>query len=177
MGTYFQLDNVVLPSLSIMWAQTLLFAGVLYFIEVGQKKLRAKSDSKFDHAQSRHQQQPHTTLTLDGEAGMVVDGEDTDVSDERTRAMQSGPSNAVFRVQRLRRVFYDGGWMCLKPSNVKVAVKDLSFCVGEGEVFGLLGPNGMLQSDDAMMQCITYVHTRTSRRWKNNHHLNSDWGD
>ena len=73
--------------------------------------------------------------------GEHVDGEDMDVTAERARALQTG-AGAVFRVQRLRRVFYDGGFMCLPAKNVKVAVKDLSFCVGEGEVFGLLGPNG-----------------------------------
>ena len=55
--------------------------------------------------------------------------------------------NSVAYVRQIRKEFTKTGRShkpCVKPppEKVKVAVRNLSFSVNKGEVFGLLGPNG-----------------------------------
>ena len=46
-------------------------------------------------------------------------------------------------MRNLRKEFPRTSGLCKRPSNeVKVAVRNISFAVEGGEVFGLLGPNG-----------------------------------
>lgn len=79
--------------------------------------------------------------------------EDEDVAKERERVEMlensgAGSENTVAYVRQLRRVFEKrggGGSFFSKkkePEKKKIAVRNLSFAVNKGEVFGLLGPNG-----------------------------------
>ncbi|XP_053402183.1 cholesterol transporter ABCA5-like isoform X2 [Mercenaria mercenaria] len=82
----------------------------------------------------------------------IVDGEDEDVTAERERVreMSRRPHNElpVAIAENLRKEFKkDGGdsnccKKAKKEESVKVAVRNQTFAVEAGEVFGLLGPNG-----------------------------------
>ncbi|XP_052816309.1 cholesterol transporter ABCA5-like isoform X2 [Mya arenaria] len=79
----------------------------------------------------------------------VIQGEDDDVKAERTRVnnlLQSSSKRPVAVVENLRREFQKGAEdrkCCAKGDDaVKVAVRNQTFAVEAGEVFGLLGPNG-----------------------------------
>jgi ABC-type microcin C transport system duplicated ATPase subunit YejF len=135
-GDYFKMENHILPTLLIMIAESVLLVFVIYVLDVGVKAIVASRD-KIDHdapAEDSH------SINIDGDEEHVHQ-EDIDVTNERLRTLQP-TSSAVFKLQRLRKRFTEGGFLCIKPDRVKVAVRDLSFSVDEGEVFGLLGPNG-----------------------------------
>ncbi|XP_041378992.1 cholesterol transporter ABCA5-like isoform X2 [Gigantopelta aegis] len=77
----------------------------------------------------------------------VPDDEDDDVAEERRRVfdLQRDPCKVpVAFVENLRKEFKKRGkssGFC-KTATVKVAVRNATFAVDRGEVFGLLGPNG-----------------------------------
>ncbi|KAL8586837.1 hypothetical protein ACOMHN_052713 [Nucella lapillus] len=82
----------------------------------------------------------------------TIEGEDEDVAKERETVdrMEEGAEssqNCVAYVRQIRKEFVKtekAKRPCGKasPSKIKVAVRNLSFSVNKGEVFGLLGPNG-----------------------------------
>jgi ATP-binding cassette subfamily A (ABC1) protein 3 len=74
-----------------------------------------------------------STVTI-GNDSISLEGEDSDVRAERTRVLANPGANMV-SVCNLRKVFGHG-------DTEKVAVKDVSFGLRQGECFGLLGPNG-----------------------------------
>jgi ABC-type transport system involved in cytochrome bd biosynthesis fused ATPase/permease subunit len=123
---YFIMDNHILPTLFIMVAESVILIAVIYFMDVGLKKI--------GNVHENYDEGPSTQVSIN------ADAEDSDVTDERAHALQ--PSSDVFKLKRLRKKYSEGGFLCIKPTRMKVAVEDLSFCVAEGEVFGLLGPNG-----------------------------------
>ncbi|XP_035912164.1 ATP-binding cassette sub-family A member 3-like [Anopheles stephensi] len=91
---------------------------------------------------SNRHRRPTTTDTLPEEAQSIAIGEDSDVSEERTRvdrlyeerAHQSPTGQAMLMLRDLTKRY--GGFV--KPP----AVDRLTFAVGERECFGLLGVNG-----------------------------------
>ncbi|XP_076447270.1 cholesterol transporter ABCA5-like isoform X2 [Babylonia areolata] len=77
----------------------------------------------------------------------TIDEEDEDVAHERALVdrMEQGTEstqNCVAYVRQIRKEFAKRGKGTKKGEKVKVAVRNLSFSVHTGEVFGLLGPNG-----------------------------------
>ncbi len=61
---------------------------------------------------------------------------DEDVEAEAKRVENLSDSEAVVKVDKLRKVFMLAGGLS------KVAVDNVSFAIGNGECFGLLGVNG-----------------------------------
>ena len=79
------------------------------------------------------------------------------------------------------------GFLCMKPSRVKVAVKGLSLCVCEGEVFGLLVCIIKKEVDNFVDVSSTRMHHRSlqwingnlnitgsQRCWQDNHYQHFD---
>jgi ABC-type glutathione transport system ATPase component len=73
--------------------------------------------------------------------------QDPDVVQERTKVRDMvrdgnlNPKSSAIFIYNLRKIYYARGSV---PS--KVAVKDVSVSIGQGEVFGLLGANGKYKS-------------------------------
>ncbi|XP_074871065.1 ATP-binding cassette sub-family A member 9-like isoform X2 [Carettochelys insculpta] len=73
--------------------------------------------------------------------------EDEDVQAERTRvrgamAPENQEEKPIIIVNDLRKEYKDKKASSVFKKRKKVAIKNVSFCVKKGEVFGLLGPNG-----------------------------------
>lgn len=112
---YFQMDNTLMPTLILIWGQTILYIFLIYFIDVGHKKLFARRATNLP---SLDDNSSNVAINIDGESH-TTDGEDVDVTQERVRAL-SDSTRSVFKLQRLRKVFTEGGLPCTKPSRVKV---------------------------------------------------------
>ena len=68
---------------------------------------------------------------------------DSDVQAEMLKIEQSSPQNYSICVNKLRKIYSTG----------TVAVKQLSFGIGNGECFGLLGVNGAGKTTTFKMLC------------------------
>ncbi|KEG07341.1 putative ABC transporter [Trypanosoma grayi] len=88
-----------------------------------------------------------------GEEGEAIfeEGEEEDVAMERRRVMEGDPtvSEDLVRVVNLRKVY----------SNGKVAVRNVTFGVKPGEVFGFLGTNGAGKTTTIAILCQEMVPT------------------
>ncbi|KAG5510483.1 hypothetical protein GH5_06683 [Leishmania sp. Ghana 2012 LV757] len=80
----------------------------------------------------------------------VIEGEDEDVVAERESVLKSAARQAdLVRVENLRKVY----------SNGKVAVRNITFGVHPGEVFGFLGTNGAGKTTTISILCQEFYPT------------------
>jgi ATP-binding cassette subfamily A (ABC1) protein 5 len=137
-GNYFTMDNNILPTLLIMWGELFLFFGLILAIERGFFRQRVAADSG----------EPSTS------AHSLTGKQDDDVQAEKARCHLNdarGSPNALIRVDRLHKSYpipyqslFGFIYSLFSPiKNAKVAVKEVSFIVEKGEIFSLLGPNGV----------------------------------
>ncbi|KAK7506564.1 hypothetical protein BaRGS_00002039, partial [Batillaria attramentaria] len=112
-------------------------------------------------------------------------GEDVDVTKERERVETlersgTGDAETVAYVRQLKRVFVKEGskqWGKKKEADKKkVAVRNLSFAVNKGEVFGLLGPNGAGKTT-ALSMMTGEVHPTQGKVVVANHQIRSNMSD
>ncbi|KAK7506756.1 hypothetical protein BaRGS_00002231 [Batillaria attramentaria] len=104
-------------------------------------------------------------------------GEDEDVAKERERVEMLERSGAG---GELRKVFIKNGskqcWKKTEADEMKVAVRNLSFAVNKGEVFGLLGPNGAGKTT-ALSMMTGEVHPTQGKVVVANHQIHSNMSD
>lgn len=107
------------PVMAVMIFETIVYLAATYYLDrQSVAALLPSEDPTFDPA--------------------VLQDLDEDVQDERDKTAKMSSKDAPLVVSRLRKVF---------PAKAKdredvVAAQDVSFSVGKGEIFGLLGANG-----------------------------------
>lgn len=116
---YISVYPPVYATLPIMLAESLLFLYIAYAIDrASVRSIEQQIDPHFDDS--------------------VLSRLDEDVLNERDEVVQAAALKLPLRINRLRKVFlpkHHGG-------KKVVAAEDVSFCVQQGELFGLLGANG-----------------------------------
>lgn len=96
-----------------------------------------------------------------------IEGEDEDVTSERERVLhiKSNQGNVAAYVENLRKEFIkDGAGQCCKKTTkeekTKVVVRNTTYAVNTGEIFGLLGPNGAGKSTTLNMMIAEIAPTK-----------------
>ncbi|XP_064639589.1 cholesterol transporter ABCA5-like isoform X2 [Lineus longissimus] len=136
-GDYFKWDNnvlitLIMPPIHLIWVFLLLLV-------LDVRSTGGKISDILPFKQPDTQQLDNNDIPGD---------EDSDVTEERRRVKsldQDGENAPVVVVKNLRKEFEKSvkGNKCFgRDQNIHVAVRNTSFAVGPGEVFGLLGPNG-----------------------------------
>ncbi|XP_054989585.1 ATP-binding cassette sub-family A member 6 [Sorex araneus] len=131
----------------IPYAQTLLFIFVLRCLEMkyGKKVMQRDPIFRISPQSGGARQNPEHP-----------GDEDEDVQAERTRTAialttSTSEEKPVILASCLHKEYMEQKKSCCSKTKKKIAIRNISFCVQKGEIFGLLGPNGAGKSSSMKM--------------------------
>ena len=138
--------NLLLFSILYLGAEIIIYSFILFIIECCSYSFRSVKDSKIDISITDTQVLKERDLAnQDRSQIMLIDNNQNDMNRNNITKLQ--PEYSV-RIKNLRKEFSNG--LCEKPT---IAIKNMSFCVENGECFGLLGLNGAGKT--TTFKCIT----------------------
>mmetsp|Transcript_13128 Transcript_13128/g.14208 ORF Transcript_13128/g.14208 Transcript_13128/m.14208 type:complete len:1376 (-) Transcript_13128:742-4869(-) len=143
-------------SIAFMIAQTVFFTSIAYYIDIQSSAMVLPNMNPTDVDEEKMVEQldedvkeerirtlkniPNTTLFTSSDGAKARGNNNNDENKNDHSDIEANNNNAMdpLVMQRLRKVFPAKD----KAHSPVVAVEDLSFAVGKGEIFGLLGANG-----------------------------------
>ena len=138
--------NLLLFSVIFLGLEIIIYSFILIVIECCSYTFRSVKDSKIDISITDTQVLKERDLAnQDNSQFILIDNNQKEMNLNNNTKLQ--PEYSV-RIKNLRKEFSNG--LCEKPT---IAIKNMSFCVENGECFGLLGLNGAGKT--TTFKCIT----------------------
>ena len=138
--------NLLLFSIIFLCSEIIIYALILIIIECCSYSNRAVKDNKIDiNINDTQVLKERDIANQDKSQIILINNNKNEIENFNNKSFQS---QYAVRIKNLRKEFSAG--FCEKPI---VAIKNMSFCVENGECFGLLGLNGAGKT--TTFKCIT----------------------
>ena len=164
--------NLLLGPIIFLGSETVVYILLLFFIEYfsnnsicnKQKTMTSVKNVNKDIGVIKEEIRARENIK---DADTFINSNNNNENNEKTSLAEiytdnSNQGNFVIRIKNLRKIYSNHIYklFCCCEKKGKIALKDLNFCLEEGECFGLLGLNGAGKT--TTFKCITHEINKTN---------------